>query len=1111
MTEPTPEVSTTETPTQIDVAPEQIPEEAQTTEPQAVDSTVATQPEEIQPVESQTTETQPNSEPEVEPLETVDNSTDSSSTGSSDFVFIDSPDGSSEYEELNRKTRSLLVSIFCDQNRLMDLNIAPLREMEKSTVKKIIKGKYDLNSKNTEEFQRAVGNVYGVITKFYAENTLSSADLQSLHYEIIVIGDTSAGKDATIANLVQFDIGYSDVNITTKFPERIIKIKSNKSTTYFKFYREGKSKDAKTFDSLAELNAHRTSTHKSYPEVTFETHVIEIHSAEKNMIPITILNLPGFVNVNYREQEGEAGKIFQGLETEVQRLCRKGFGSIYLVRKCKNTLATENWPDFFFKNPNIDKNLLKKLDVVVVHTRSENHVFSVKNNQISIPKQIITFNGLLNSCQYQEISSMFQEFGCNPTHVFIENWDHKDDDFAEARKNSKDFIQFLNKNDASFMNSIDRLKNYFANISISNNLQAFNEFRSHFGIDSLRQEFLRKISKPTLVQIEAICHALIAGGSKLQELLHSTYFEIQKLEKTKLGGRVAKLCSKIAHSIPIIAFDTAYRFEIGQEELSIPETLVFETAIEEFLKLSPDVEDSLRNICENDEEIMKKWNDVLNNDINENGKHFFEFKSSSDRFKKNLFQFAKYVPFTQMSKEHYEASGTNEQYSNKGKSKKDALNQHILRELKRKLKLFAPFISKYLKYLWHSRAQILLKLVVEQFDFKDLSGDVIKHFEETLTYIYDEQFERVLSHDIEEYASKNFFLVDPECLSIAYEIISSAKTEEEKSVLRDFFEKNVENDDTGALKVLKGLVGERSVKYGIKQLFKTDTKKEPEPSIEESFEAAQKYIATSFQVAIKRAIENMWETVILKNFMLFYIYTRDYDYEAEFLLKIVLMKILGVKTVFQYLSTDTKFGLQDVLKNNGTKMNIEPKGVSSFLPPEPLEFEKTKKSGLQGLVPHYKLLEGIEALFNSFFIPLSSDVQNKLLEKLDEKSYGTKRKIDYCKKFTDCFKKLFDVGIAYEKLDGVVNEKMKDYSGWMEKFENVQKIIESATKSKKEASIIESEIINYSKINNEMQQALDSTFDFSQFEKEEEKEEEKEDSSDSDDEGTLNEVEIFSE
>jgi septin family protein len=180
--------------------------------------------------------------------------------------------------------------------------------------------KFDTN------FQQEIGQAHGVLGKFYTENQVQNVDFEQFHYEIIVIGETSSGKDSMIANLVKEDIGYSGKEVTTKFPEKISKLRSDRN--YYRFYKEGEIGNVKEFEKLEDLKEYRKNIHLSYQFVTFHTYVIEIYSNNPNTIAVTILNLPGFKCLDYNDLNGEEAKIILGLENEVKRICSKGLGSI---------------------------------------------------------------------------------------------------------------------------------------------------------------------------------------------------------------------------------------------------------------------------------------------------------------------------------------------------------------------------------------------------------------------------------------------------------------------------------------------------------------------------------------------------------------------------------------------------------------------------------------------------------------------------------------------------------------------------------------------------------------------------------------------------------------
>lgn len=170
------------------------------------------------------------------------------------------------FEKVASKHKELLLDCFSKKDVLSKLKFEPLMDLKEGKmdlVKDLILKK-DLNHKELKTLENTLAEVNGTLSKFYFENPIiKNTNFETLHGQIMIYGDTNSGKDCTLTNLLQMDIGIIGKGITTKFPERI-QLKCVGNEPNFNFYQEKDFKTMKNFKSLADLNKERKNSHKKF-------------------------------------------------------------------------------------------------------------------------------------------------------------------------------------------------------------------------------------------------------------------------------------------------------------------------------------------------------------------------------------------------------------------------------------------------------------------------------------------------------------------------------------------------------------------------------------------------------------------------------------------------------------------------------------------------------------------------------------------------------------------------------------------------------------------------------------------------------------------------------
>lgn len=961
-------------------------------------------------------------------------------------VYLDVDVPRDDFKTTTEKSKALLSTIFSDKSIVCKLNISPLLSINLESIKVILDNNKGAPLEDPEKLGNAIGEVYGALSKFYSENKhVKEADFSRLHYQIVFIGDTSAGKDSTLANIVQEDIGYSAKELTTKFPERIIKQRVNSGPTIYKFYKEGDSVKAKEFSSIQELNDVRIPRHKAYDSVTFETHSIEIQSSDPSTVPVTILNLPGFTNVNPRNNQDLGHKIYEGLESEIRKLVSTGIGSIYIIRRCKNIIENESWVNFFFKNDTIKKEHIQNLDFVVVHTHTYDNIFKEENGEMIIPKDIKTYDDILNDLQVNAVDAYFKEFGISkPTQIFIENWDSKSDDFIKARTDPKELKKFLKNNDQKLLAKVKKLEGYInGKIASVNDESAFKNFLSYFGINRLRQVYLEKISQPTSSQIHGLSDALYNGANTIQLMLEESFQKIQTYHKSKVGENLYNIHKDFSQHRPIFSTDTAFQLDVSQNDLKELRKEISKNAFEEF-DFMKNIHDHLSDICHGNKKIMEIWINILKSDQRGNQKPYLDFKNSSIRLKDNIFELAKIIPFKRLSKEEFDSITSHLNYSTSGQTKRDGLNLHVLQQLKWVIEKLAPFISKYISNLWYKRVCAIYDLV--KVKYEDLDRDLLESFSNALKYIYEDQLRKVIEKDIETYSKENFFLIDPSTLTIFNEIINAAP-EDKKQKVRKFMEtllvKDLSNED---LEIMKDLVRDNNLDMRLlKKLGLPVTEKDKSKDgvdIENDYESACNYQAVAFRVQIKRSVESMWNNCVLKNLNKFHVFSKDFHAETVWLLKITLIKLFSTRDLTEILKKFTDSSLQNVLEHSG-HLSLK-SNINTLLPPIELEKKSVQTNNLQGLVPYWEN-HFIEAKLNSFFEPFTLNIQQYVLQKLNERKFDKYPILKLCNDFIEKVTKMVQMEDIFESIN-TSELSITYYDDWNNRVMDVMKVKEIVEK-----------------------------------------------------------------
>lgn len=966
--------------------------------------------------------------------------------------------------------RELLVELFSEKNTITKLNLDPLTSINGDDIKLILDNKdKNIPLQNSESLRRAIGEVYGSLSKFYTENSSKAKnfDFSKLHYQIVFIGDTSAGKDSTLANVVEEDIGYSGAKLTTKFPERIIKQRSESGGTIYKFYKEGESEKSETYKSLKELNKDRMDKHNSYPSISFDTHAIEIHSSDPSTVPVTILNLPGFLNVDPNDPKSVGLAVYKGLESEIGKLVKTGIGSIYIIRKCKNTIENESWSTFFFgKNSTVKKEDIKDLDFVIVHTHSLENIYKFENGKIVIPNHIKTYDDLLKDLQYYDIEDFFKKFDKKPTQIFIENFKSDLNDYLNIKGDPNQFKTFLNTNDTKLLEKVDALEDYFKNLDpISNKQKDFQQFKSYFGINKLRKDYLEKISIPTSSQIDGLVSALYHGSKILQDVLIDDYQKIQTYHKSKLGETFYNLHKDFSQSRPIFSLDTSFQSNISQDDFQPFRDEISKTSIEEFKDL--DMSKILMDLFENDKNKIKEWEKIISEDLRKNNEHFLDFKNASMRFKENLFELAKIIPLKELTEKEYQSITSHLTYSSKGQTKRDGLNLHVLQQLKKKIKQLAPFISRYISNLWYSRVRANFKLC--QKNYETIDKELMESFSQGLQYIYQDQLQKVIEKDIEAYSEENFYLIDPSSLTIFNEVLQSApETEREnlREIIEKMYTKDMKSEELTDLKmifkkefaeenltlnilkkfdVLKILphIVQKEIENLTKENLESKQKQMNDLDIENNYTAACDYMKLAFRIQIKRSIDSMWNNSVMKNLNKFHIFSKDFYAETVWLLKISLMKLFTTKNLKGILEEYNDPSLKNAIAHSG---NLSLKSnINTFLPPSELEKKAVQTNNLQGLVPYWEDMK-IEAKLNSFYDPLTLNIQSFLLVKVNEMKFDKKPIIKTCTEYLENIKNLYFIFNIFEKINSQNQDPIYYYEDWSIIYQSVASLKENLEK-----------------------------------------------------------------
>lgn len=252
----------------------------------------------------------------------------------------------------------------------------------------------------------------------------------------------------------------------------------------------------------------------------------------------------------------------------------------------------------------------------------------------------------MKELQYYDVENYFKKIDKVPTQIYIENFDSTLDDYKDIKGDPVAFKEFLKKNNENLMKKVDL---HFISIDEMSNKgrEKFLKFRSHFGIDKLRKDYLEKIYIPTCSQIDDLIYTFKNGFKVFQETLVEEYQKFQSYHKAKFGENYEKLHQEFSQNRPVFTTDTSFQTNITQEDLEV----YTKNAFDEYKSLKFD--GSLERLLENQTSILEKWEKILKGKDRGNDKPFLDFKNSTMRLKGNLFELSKIIPFKQITEDQY--------------------------------------------------------------------------------------------------------------------------------------------------------------------------------------------------------------------------------------------------------------------------------------------------------------------------------------------------------------------------------------------------------------------------------------------------------------------------
>jgi hypothetical protein len=784
-----------------------------------------------------------------------------------------------------------------------------------------------------------VSNLYGVLNNFYSTNSTQVQGLKQIHYKILVIGETSAGKDSSVSNLIGQNVGFISDKMSTMFPEYISKFYNNTEAYYFAAPGEEKIK----YNSFKEMCEAREKAHKNLKnknKFDFRIGYIEIHSMNKSTIPVSILNYPGFVNTQQFKEEGE--DILKAINGQIKEMIEVGFGSVFIVRPCGTTSENETWQATLTGLIKDYGNKVNCLDFVVIHTKVTGKIGSMMNGQKTF---ILESGGYNNSFQYEIIEKFFGEHKLNNLKQFyIENWNHESDMFVKAKDDFNKFSEFLKENNDEFTKKFEELnKSYLSKFPSSNEINL-----DCVGIDPLRREYFQKISIPTQLQIRSLSSALGLGSSVIVDKLEEIENEIEKLQSERSKGMdLSEFFKYFSKEKNVVISNTSHIQDTPIDKTGIEGNSssdeLSESLFAEFQKIFKDKSDEV--------------NQLFSSKKNRNKEKIIIFRGSANRLKKNISDLCNIIPFNNIDKEYIESASKMDDFSNIER-KDDPFNQKLIKVVKESLKKLGSLVSKFLSNTLIKKILSYLDFVFSLDQFKHFSGTDFKDdFQSILEHLYGTEFQNCLSNEIEEFTNISIF-------SINQDLLDKLKKLEKMDQIQSNLSKNIIES---IAKIANGNQMPQVVPEGLKSVLDLVLSLN-----DQSNSDLVLIFEENFRILLKHKFEQMWDTVVMNVFSKFRILNPDHAEDEAVYVKLLGFYKLKAEGVRGNLEKNRKFDCRELLN----ELKIEDSEYS-FIPPIKLR-ENVGKGDLKGLLSPW-----MSSVY-SLLTPPSDKIKVKLLEKINE-------------------------------------------------------------------------------------------------------------------------------
>jgi hypothetical protein len=825
-----------------------------------------------------------------------------------------SPKGNHHFDNIFQK-------IFSSPEEILKLNLDSLTKIS------------DLKN----EKDSLMSNLYGVLTNFYSTNSDQVQGLKEIHYKILVIGETSAGKDSSVSNLMGQIVGFISDKMSTMFPEYISKFYNNTEAYYF----QAPGKDKIKYSSFKEMCEAREKAHKDLNNFDFRIGYIEIHSMDESTIPISILNYPGFVNT---QQLKEGEDILKAINEQIKEMIEVGFGSVFIVRPCATTSVNETWQATLTGLiQEYGKNKVNCLDFVVIHTKVTEKIKSMIDDEKKFTQES---EGYKNSFQHDIIQKFFNENNLmNLKQFYIENWNHKSDKFVESKDDFVKFSQFLKKNNEEFTTKFKELnESYLKKFPTSETINL-----DYVGIDPLREEYFQKISIPTELQIHSLSSALGLGSSVIDEKVEEIEFDIEKLKNAISNGMdLSEFFKYFSKEINVVISNTSHIQDTPIDKTGIKGNSsvdeLSESLIQEFQKIFEDKSDEVKQLFSS-----KK---------NRNQEKIIIFRGSANRFKKNISDLCDLIPFHNIDEEYIESSAKMDDFSSIER-KDDPLNQKLINVVKESVKKLGSLVSKFLSNTLIGKILNYLEFVFSLDQFKQFSGtDFKKDFQSILEHLYGKEFQNCLANEIEEFTNISVFSIDQDLL----ENLKKLKKMDQIQLNLD------KNMIESIAKIVIGNQLPQVVTENLKPVLEfiySLRNHQSNSDLENIFEE-------NFRILLKYKFEQMWDTVVMNVFSKFRILKPDHAEDEAVYVKLLGFYKLKAEGVRGNLGKNRKIDSGELLN----ELKIENSDYS-FIPPKKLS-QNVGKGDLRGLLSPWTLS------VYSLLTPPSDKIKVKLLDKINE-------------------------------------------------------------------------------------------------------------------------------